>query len=217
MTFMQSSNSKFMSMYVTGQNSANSSEQMRTPVLARAGRRTYKAFDCAIGSVFVDDCRAGDYSGISIDPNFSNMFCAANEYATSKSSNNWGTWIACFAIGVHDLAVTSTAAPTTVKRTAAVNAAVTVTIQNRSDHGETITPASLGTRLVRPSVSVADDDSEHCQAPVVALDAGKNAALFGSAGSKVLASKQQQKLLIWSRFNAPVLSPQTLGQHSRRP
>jgi len=198
MTFMQSSSTQFMSMYVTGQNSANSSGQMRTPVLARAGQRTYKAFDCAIGSVFVDDCRAGDYSGISIDPNFSNMFCAANEYATSKSSNNWGTWIACFAIGIHDLAVTSITAPTKVKGTAAVNAAVTVIIQNRSDHGETITPTSLGngvsTGLVRLSVSVADNDSEQCQSPVAALDAGKNAALFGGAGSKVLAPKQTAKI-----------------------
>jgi hypothetical protein len=198
MTFMQSSSSQFMSMYVTGQNSANSSGEMRTPVLARAGQRTYKAFDCAIGSFFVDDCRAGDYSGISIDPNFSNMFCAANEYASSKSSNNWGTWIACFAIGVHDLAVTAITVPVTVKGTAAVNAAVTVTIQNRSDHSEAFTQANLGngisTGLARLNVSSIDDDGENCQSPVVALDAAKNAALFGSAGSRVLAPKQTAKI-----------------------
>ena len=194
MTFMQSSSTEFMSMYVTGQNSANAPGQMRTPVLAKAGLRTYRAFDCAIGSLFVDDCRAGDYSGISIDPNFSNMFCAANEFATSAGSNNWGTWITCFAIGIHDLAVTSIVAPVTVKGTAAVNASVTVTIQNRSDHSETITPASLGngvsTGLVRLSVSVADDDSEQCQPAGVALNTAKNAALFGSAGSRVLAPRQ---------------------------
>lgn len=194
MTFMQSSSAQFMSMYVTGQNSADAPGQMRTPLLARGGQRTYNAFDCAIGSVFVDDCRAGDYSGISIDPNFSNMFCAANEYATSKKSDNWGTWIACFAIGVHDLAITNLVAPGTVKGTGAVNAAVTVTIQNRSDHSETITSANLGngvsTGLVRLTVTMTDNDSEQCQAPVVALDAGKNAALFGSGGAKVVAPKK---------------------------
>jgi hypothetical protein len=198
MTFMQSSSSEFMSMYVTGQNSANTAGQMRTPILAKAGRRTYRAFDCAIGSFFIDDCRAGDYSGISLDPNFSNMFCAANEYATSRSSNNWGTWIACFAIGVHDLAVTSIVAPTSIKGTTALNAAVTVTIQNRSDHDETITPASLGngvsTGLVRLSVSVTDNDAEQCQSPNVVLNAAKNAALFGNTGSKVLTPKRTMKV-----------------------
>ena len=198
MTFMQSSSSQFMSMYVTGRNSANAPGQMRTPLLARAGQRTYRAFDCVVGSFFIDDCRAGDYSGISIDPNFSNMFCAANEYASSKSSNNWGTWIACFAIGVHDLAVTSIAAPTTVKGAAAVNAAITVTIQNRSDHSEAFTLVNLGngvsTGLVRLSAGVIDNDSEQCQSPVVALDAAKNAALFGTGGLKTLAPKQTVKI-----------------------
>jgi hypothetical protein len=122
------------------------------------------------------------------------MFCAANEYATSKKSDNWGTWIACFAIGVHDLAITNLVAPGTVKGTGAVNAAVTVTIQNRSDHSETITSANLGngvsTGLVRLTVTMTDNDSEQCQAPVVALDAGKNAALFGSGGAKVVAPKK---------------------------
>jgi len=199
MTFMQSSSTEFMSMYVTGQNSANAPGEMRTPVLAKAGLRTYRAFDCVIGTFFVDDCRAGDYSGISIDPNFSNMFCAANEYATSKNSDNCGTWITCFAIGVHDLAVTSITAPSTVKGSAAVNAAVTVTIQNRSDHTETITPTSLGngtsSGVVRLNVSRIDNDGENCDPfPVVTLDAGKNAALFGTGGSKVLAPKQTAKI-----------------------
>jgi hypothetical protein len=198
MTFMQSSSTEFMSMYVTGQNSANLPGEMRTPILAKAGLRTYRAFDCAIGTFFVDDCRAGDYSGISVDPNFSNMFCAANEYATSRNSDNWGTWVACFAIGIHDLAVTRIAAPTSIKGTGPVSAAVTVTIQNRSDHAETITPSSLGngvtTGLVRLSVSVTDNDTEQCQSPVTALNAAKNAALFGSSGSKVLAPKRKMNV-----------------------
>jgi len=199
MTFMQSSGAEFMSMYVTARNSAGAAGQMRTPVLVRPGQRTYRAFDCAVNSVFVDDCRAGDYSGVSIDPNFSNVFCAANEYASAKKSNNWGTWISCFAIGVHDLAVTAITAPSIVRGTGVINAAVTVTIQNRSDHTESFTLANLGngitTGLVKLSVSRIDDDGENCLAsPTVALDAGKNAALFGSGGSKALSPKQTAKI-----------------------
>jgi len=199
MTFMQSSSSEFMSMYVTARNSAGAPGQMRTPVLVRAGQGTYRAFDCAINSVFVDDCRAGDYSGVSVDPNFSNVFCAANEYATSKKANNWGTWISCFAIGVHDLAVTAITVPSTVRGTGVINAAVTVTIQNRSDHTESFTLTNLGngitTGLVRLSVSRIDDDGENCLAsPTIALDAGKNSALFGGGGSKALSPKQTAKI-----------------------
>jgi len=100
---------------------------------------------------------------------------------------------------VHDLAVTSITAPSTVKGSAAVNAAVTVTIQNRSDHTETITPTSLGngtsSGVVRLNVSRIDNDGENCDPfPVVTLDAGKNAALFGTGGSKVLAPKQTAKI-----------------------
>jgi hypothetical protein len=197
MTFMQSSSTEFISMYVTGQNSANSPGQMRPPILAKAGLRTYRAFDCVFGTFF-GDCRAGDYSGISVDPNFSNMFCAGNEYATSRRSDNWGTWIACFAIGIHDLAVTRIVAPTTIKGPGPVSAAVTVTIQNRSDHDETITPTSLGngvsTGLVRLSATVMDNDTEQCQSSVIALNAAKNAALFGSNGSKVLAPKRKMSV-----------------------
>ena len=199
MTFMQSSSAEFMSMYVTARNSAVAAGQMRTPVLVRAGQRTYRAFDCFVNSVFVDDCRAGDYSGVSIDPNFSNVFCAANEYATSKKSNNWGTWISCFAIGLHDLAVTAITAPSTLRGTGVINAALTVTIQNRSDHTESFTLANLGngitTGLVRLSVSSIDDDGENCLAsPTVALDAGKNSALFGAGGSKALSPRQTAKI-----------------------
>jgi hypothetical protein len=91
--------------------------------------------------------------------------------------------------------VTSIVAPIRIRGTTALSAAVTVTIQNRSDHDETITPVSLGngvsTGLVRLSVSIADNDAEQCQSPIVALNGAKNGALFGSAGSKVLGPKQK--------------------------
>ena len=91
MTFMQSSSKEFVSMYVTGRFPAEPPGTMQTPVLVKAGEANYAAFDCTT----LDGCRAGDYSGITVDPDSSSVFCAANEYATSDVSENWGTWIAC--------------------------------------------------------------------------------------------------------------------------
>ena len=41
--------------------------------------------------------RAGDYSGISVDPVNPNTFWAANEYATLQTAIfNWASWVANF-------------------------------------------------------------------------------------------------------------------------
>jgi hypothetical protein len=213
MTFMQSSASQFMSMYITGRTTSDPVGQMRAPVLAKGGLGTYRAFDCVSAGAFVSDCRAGDFSGISVDPNFANMFCAANEYATSSTGkngmNNWGTWIACFSIGVHDLAVTGISAPTSVVGPGPVTGAVKVTIQNRGDHSETIAAANLGdgvsTGLVRLNVNVLDDN-EGCLSAGVTLDAAKNSALFGG-GSRVLSSKKTLTINFLVTFNCPGALP----------
>jgi hypothetical protein len=150
---------------------------MRGAVLAQAGLRTYSAFDCADSSGFFTNCRGGDFSGISVDPNFLNMFCAANEYATSSKSNNWGTWIACFAIGVRDLAVTSITPPATVSGSGPVTGSVKVVIQNRGDHTETVMSGDLGDGVTTGLVRLAVNGGG-CQPAVVALDTAKNAGLF---------------------------------------
>jgi hypothetical protein len=221
MTFMQSSSSQFMSMYVTGQASTDPPGHMRTPILAKAGLGTYRAFDCFGGGAFFSDCRAGDFSGIAVDPNFSNMFCGANAYATSSRGrsglNNWGTWIACFSIGVHDLVVTSITAPASVLGPGPVTGAVKVTIQNRGDHGETIMPANLGDgvssgSLVRLIVSVTDDN-EQCQPAVVNLDGTKNAALFGS-GSAVVSPGKTLTVNFLVTFNCPGALPKKTADSS---
>jgi hypothetical protein len=41
--------------------------------------------------------RAGDYSGLCVDP-VTGAFWASSEYATSASSDNWGTAIASFTL-----------------------------------------------------------------------------------------------------------------------
>jgi hypothetical protein len=93
MTFMESSSSEFMSVYVTGATFSSTSfaMTMQTPVVAKAGLARYASFDSP-------PYRAGDFSGISVDANDS--FWAANEYATgnTSASANWGTWIANFSL-----------------------------------------------------------------------------------------------------------------------
>jgi len=95
MTFIESSASEYMSVYVTGAtfSSAPFSMVMQTPVVAKAGEAAYNSFD-------PPPYRAGDYSGISVDPVDGTTFWAANEYATSDTSQpaNWGTWIANFSV-----------------------------------------------------------------------------------------------------------------------
>jgi Domain of unknown function (DUF4214) len=91
MSFMQSSTREYMSMYVTGRTQADPPGVMQTPILVKAGQDIYSGE------------RAGDYSGISVDPENPNTFWAANEYATTASGpGNWGTWIANFCLNGAD-------------------------------------------------------------------------------------------------------------------
>jgi hypothetical protein len=93
MTFMESSDSEYMSMYVVGQTLADPRGVMEPPLLVKAGEANYIGF------------RAGDYSGITVDPLTNTSFWAANEYATGTDNAyyshppNWGTWIAPFSVG----------------------------------------------------------------------------------------------------------------------
>ena len=107
MTFIQSSSAEYMSMYVTGHSSGDALGTMQTPVLVRAGQAAYSAsFDSS-------RYRAGDYSGITVDPT-DGSFWAANEYAKSSSSSaNWGTWLANFTLGAAGPDVTPPAATVT--------------------------------------------------------------------------------------------------------
>src|SRR5581483_5583839 len=96
MTFMESSHTgtnqgEFMSMYVTGRTSSDPAGTMETPVLVQAGVTNY--------TDFASPHRAGDLSGINTDVDGS--FWAASEYATSPSTDNWGTEIAHFSIDMH--------------------------------------------------------------------------------------------------------------------
>jgi hypothetical protein len=200
MTFMESSASEHISMYITGRTSSDTAGTMAPGTLVKAGEATYKAFDCFSGGSFTGDCLTGDFSGIAVDPSASNAFCAANEYSTSSgTSENWGTHIACFTLGSsplptppptgHNLAVIGLKAPKTVKGGGGT-LPVTVKIQNLSGHPEIINDLSVlgdgvGTGLVTLDVEEVDNGGEGCHAAGVALNNGKNSGLF-SKGPKTI-------------------------------
>src|SRR5262249_11815647 len=81
----------FMSMYVTGRAQADPFGTLQDAVLMKAGDAPYKGLS--------DGPRAGDFSGISVDPAAPDTFWAANEYATSTISEpNWSTAIINFTL-----------------------------------------------------------------------------------------------------------------------
>jgi autotransporter-associated beta strand protein len=87
MTYIESSSSQDMSMYVTGRLASDPAGTMQAGVEAKAGEQNYQG------------TRIGDFSGITVDPSTGTTYWAANEYAistTDPSLPNWGTWIANF-------------------------------------------------------------------------------------------------------------------------
>ena len=89
MTYSESSATEDMAMYVTGRLTSDPSGTMQVGVLVKAGEQYYQG------------TRIGDFSGLSVDPNSSTTYWAANEYSistTDLSLPNWGTWISEFTI-----------------------------------------------------------------------------------------------------------------------
>jgi uncharacterized repeat protein (TIGR01451 family) len=86
MTYMQSSTSEFVSMYVTGRTPSDPTGTMETGVKALAGTTNYTGD------------RAGDYSGTSTDPATGTSFWSANEFITDSAAAAWNTGIANFTV-----------------------------------------------------------------------------------------------------------------------
>jgi hypothetical protein len=84
LTFMESSATEFVSMYITGRKASDAPGTMQTPVDVFPGERAY------LGGV-----RGGDYSSVTVDP-VGDTFWATNMYKPSYSF--WGTGIANFVI-----------------------------------------------------------------------------------------------------------------------
>jgi hypothetical protein len=84
LTFMESSASEYVSMYVTGQSVMDfGSGTLQTPALAFPGTSHYTL------------SRAGDFSSLSVDPVDGYTFWAANEF---KGGSAWDTGIAGFGV-----------------------------------------------------------------------------------------------------------------------
>lgn len=127
MSYMRSgtdSSTDYLSMWVTARNANDAAGAMQSPVIIPAGTGLANYKDFTTGG------RAGDLSGINVDP-VDGTFWAANEFANTQLTANWGTAIANFAPVVPansaDLAVTNTG-PSSV--TAGTGATYTITITN---------------------------------------------------------------------------------------
>src|SRR5262249_1970003 len=93
MSYMKSGNdtsSDYLSMWVTGRVPTDAPGTMETPVVVPPGTRVANYKDFTSGG------RAGDLSGINVDP-VNGTFWAANEFANTQATANWGTAIANFA------------------------------------------------------------------------------------------------------------------------
>jgi uncharacterized repeat protein (TIGR01451 family) len=94
MTYIRSgtdSATDFMSMWVTGRLPGDSAGTMEASVLVPAGTGQTNYHD------FSPTGRAGDLSGINVDP-LDGSFWAANEFANTETGANWGTAIANFTL-----------------------------------------------------------------------------------------------------------------------
>jgi uncharacterized repeat protein (TIGR01451 family) len=118
------SSTDYMSMYVTGRVSSDTAGTMETPVLVPSGAGQANYTD------FANPHREGDLSGISVDPS-TGTFWAANEFANTQGTANWGTAVANFQPSAPansaDMAV-STTGPSSI--TAGTNVSYTVTVTN---------------------------------------------------------------------------------------
>ena len=127
LTYMKSgtdASTDYMSMDVTGRSTSDAAGTMEASVLVPAGTGKANYSDFASGG------RAGDLSGINVDPS-DGSFWAANEFANTEATANWGTAVANFTLSnplpSTDMAVTASG-PSSV--TAGTNATYTITITN---------------------------------------------------------------------------------------
>ena len=114
----------FMSMLVTGRVAGDAAGTMETPVTVPNGTGLANYTD------FANPHRAGDLSGINVDPT-DGSFWAVNEFANTQATANWGTAVANFLPSLPansaDMAVT-VSGPSSV--TAGTTATYTITVTN---------------------------------------------------------------------------------------
>jgi uncharacterized repeat protein (TIGR01451 family) len=130
MTYMKSgtdSPTDYLSMYVTGRLPSDTAGTMEAPVLVPAGTGQTNYKDFSGGG------RAGDLSGINVDP-VDGSFWAANEFANTEPIADWGTAVANFTLSnplpAADVAVAISGPNGASSVTAGTNATYTITVTN---------------------------------------------------------------------------------------
>jgi uncharacterized repeat protein (TIGR01451 family) len=136
-TYIESSSTEFMSMYV-GVHAVGDPAGSTTTALARAGQST-----------LVDSSRSGDYSTTVVDPLNPNTFWASNEYSpTSSNTDIWATFTQSFAPAISgaSLSVTVTGS-SRMKEGAAITYTIKVTNAGSSDATNVVLTDTLGSLL----------------------------------------------------------------------
>jgi uncharacterized repeat protein (TIGR01451 family) len=140
MSYIESSSSEFVSMYVTGRTPSDAAGTMETGARVIAGTTNYT------GS------RMGDYSGTSVDPSNTTTFWSENEWINNASAGSWNTEQASFSVasvstGSADLSVQNTGPTTTVNEGDNVTYTVTVTNGGPNDAANTVLTYTLDPNL----------------------------------------------------------------------
>lgn len=95
LTYMESSATEFVSMYVTGRTATDPAGTMAAGVRVAAGGTT------------TTNTRGGDYAGMSVDPATGTSFWAANEFFNNAISTSWSTFVSNFTVAAGTSAVTT--------------------------------------------------------------------------------------------------------------
>ncbi len=130
LTYMRSgmdASNDYLSVYVTGRNSSDAPGTMQAPVLVPSGtgKANYKDFSST--------GRSGDLGAINVDPS-DGSFWAANEFANTEATANWGTAVANFTVSnplpAADVAVTAAGPSSVDVSNGSTTATYTLTITN---------------------------------------------------------------------------------------
>jgi beta-propeller repeat-containing protein len=201
------------SAYVAG---ATSSDQTTFPVLLEPDA-TYNG---GVADGFVAKVKADgsgyEYAGYIGGSGDDGAFGIAvdnvgSAYVHGYTRNSPPTRFAAKITHTHDMAVLKITAARSAKSTAQTNRPVSVQIQNRSSHTETIHQSDLGdgvtTGLVRLTVDPVDTDGESCAPATVSLDTVKNAKLFAKNPAYSLASKKTLTVNYLVSYNCSTAKP----------
>ncbi len=204
MSFVRSgtdTSTDYMSMWVTGRVASDPLGTMQTAVVVpnAKGQANYTDFATTSGH------RVGDLSGINIDP-LDGTFWAANEFANTQPTANWGTGIVNFRpnspLNPADLAV-SISGPAT--GTAGQNASYTITLTNNGPNAASGVVLSdllpSGSTLVSMTQNTGTDGFSFAQSGSSITETASAAIASGSSDSFTLVVAASAALVTGSPFS----------------